>query len=259
MRGMRHGLARAKRYLYKRRVLASLAVERRDCPVCGGRPEPTNLINRDRYGLPQTLDRCSVCGLIYQNPFPTAAFLEHFYKDGLYHGLYLRSQEPEGEEGDVADAKHAGNLASLHALGFGPGRSLLDFGTGNGGLVRAAREAYPDARVTGVEPNATYFSESVEGSTFDFILAMHVFEHLHDPVPVLRQLAAQLTPAGRVLIEVPDLSRYPVGSMKAFHLAHVLHFNRTSLERLLAEAGLTAVSWEPPINPYGLRVIARAR
>ena len=92
---------------------------------------------------------------------------------------------------------------------------MLDFGAGEGHLVRAFRDAGMTA--VGVEPSSTARAASsryqdvellaglddVPPARFTTITLLHVLEHLGDPVETLRALRRTLTMDGHLFIEVP--------------------------------------------------------
>lgn len=66
-------------------------------------------------------------------------------------------------------------------------------------LVAKARSEYPEIEVI----NAL-FEDYVPSQRFDKILALHVFEHVDDPVSLARHLATWLRPDGEIVIIVPN-------------------------------------------------------
>lgn len=66
-------------------------------------------------------------------------------------------------------------------------------------LVAKARSAYPE-----IEVIEALFEDYVPSQKFDKILALHVFEHVDDPVSLARHLSTWLNPDGEIVVVVPN-------------------------------------------------------
>jgi 2-polyprenyl-3-methyl-5-hydroxy-6-metoxy-1,4-benzoquinol methylase len=133
-----------------------------------------------------------------------------------------------------------------------PGRGrLLDIGCGNGSLLSAAHELFPEWTLAGTEfddKNRTRIEAiaSVEGlytgslrdipGTFDLVTLSHVFEHLTTPASLLDLLPAMLKPQGYVLIQVPNYLENPFELTVADHCCH---FCASTLAKIVGAAGYT--------------------
>lgn len=123
---------------------------------------------------------------------------------------------------------------------------VLDFGAGIGTFALAAART---ADVTAVETNLTMREfiahrslgtaltvvpslDYVPGGQFDTIIAWHVFEHLPNPVQVLRQLKVRLAPGG-TLITQSDFDR---------HDSHPMHHVRDDWEQVLKAERFVSVA-----------------
>lgn len=153
------------------------------------------------------------------------------------------------------DRRRALEFASLIA-----GRRWLDFGAGHGGALDLLRPLA--AAAAGLEPNdgqraaiaarghQVYAGLGELGDArFDVVTLFHVFEHLLDPVGVLRALRDRLAPGGEIVIEVPHardalLTTFDCAAFRDFTLwsEHLILHTRDSLEAMIRAAGLTVAS-----------------
>lgn len=142
-------------------------------------------------------------------------------------------------------------------------QSVLDVGAGPGGVGRALRERGFAGSIVAIEPvteriapNAEWYSEVhacyIEDyrteQRFDVIVLADVLEHLHDPWQALNSLRRLLSPAGLLLVQVPNvmhpdfLLNFICGEAQYVpagicDITHVRWFNRLSIIRAVQEAG----------------------
>ena len=139
-------------------------------------------------------------------------------------------------------------------LRLAKGDSLLDVGSGSGTFLIAAAEA--GFVVQGIETSQiaaavaqrlgvpTYVGE-IESynpeKRFSAITMFDVLEHLLDPVAVLKRLRLMLRPGGQLILSVPNVDDpyclkqpWPIVTPPV----HMNFFNRASITRALAKAGL---------------------
>jgi 2-polyprenyl-3-methyl-5-hydroxy-6-metoxy-1,4-benzoquinol methylase len=91
-----------------------------------------------------------------------------------------------------------------------------------------------------------------------------VIEHLYEPAPVVRQVAAKLRPNGALILETPDaafpvrsvlLSLYPLSGGRVnltdpmYYWEHKSYFTAAGLTQLLAGNGLEVVKVERLTSP----------
>jgi SAM-dependent methyltransferase len=144
------------------------------------------------------------------------------------------------------------------------GNQHLDFGCGEGSFVKMLHDHLPNVQIHVIEPDPIYRSFAAShcdgrewidlselgdsGIMIDSISAIHVLEHVIDPVSVLVGMRSILSPGGRVLIDVPDATRYE--SLSDLHVSHCTHFCAETLTAALNKAGFTVLKCEPHDPPH---------
>jgi SAM-dependent methyltransferase len=131
--------------------------------------------------------------------------------------------------------------------------SVLDFGAGEGHLVRALRarglaaqgvEPFPAGRRAARERYGLDLLEELpESDRFDLVTLVHSLEHVPDPVAALTRLAQVLEPEGLVFVEVPNAASVdmlrPSRRREILDLpVHLFHFTPETLVRVIERAGL---------------------
>ncbi len=201
---------------------------------------------------------CPHCGTGLLSPQPLA---EKVFQ--TYAGDYFSAG---GEQGYAETAYFSQELAlrrTFRALlqkmpPFSPTTSsLLDVGCAFGFLLDEARGKF--AQRCGVEPSpsgrarASRVSDRVFTSvaevprrSFDCVTALHVLEHVPDPIGFLRELASVLKPGGVVVVGVPNFGsfwRLWMGRhWPSFKVPeHLFHFTQHSLMESLSAGGLRNV------------------
>ena len=158
------------------------------------------------------LYRCAKCGFAFVgNPWTDyAAIYSNEYYEG--HGadpLVDYVFELDHPELTIRQYEWRGILKLARALiKIDRSTRWLDFGCGNGGLVRYCRgNGVPEAvgfeegaiRASAARlgiPMLTASELAERGGSFDVITAIEVLEHIEDPVAVLKQLRSLLRPEG---------------------------------------------------------------
>jgi len=152
-----------------------------------------------------------------------------------------------------------------------PGSDVLDVGTADGHPVVAGLVAR-GCRVWGVEIDAEaaeaaapMCEQMVVGNVeeldlastfgdkrFDVVLCLDVLEHLVEPLDTLERLTHLLTPTGIVVASIPNVThaavrlqllegKFTYTDTGLLDRTHVRFFDRTEVDRLFADAGLTVL------------------
>ena len=244
------------------------------CPICGG-SEFVVLARNDRYRMRLRTVGCCTCGFLFTNPQPTPDALRGFYTT-TYRELYQSISTPSLEYIDKFHKHERAEAVCQHMLAkleIGDRlRTIVDIGCAEGSLLLAVGKHLSDAKRFGVEVNEAFrsFASSHADATvlssidelpkarFDLVILNHVLEHVADPCDYLRQVRELLAPLGRLYLAVPDACAYR--SVGDLHIAHLFHYTKTSLGRLLRHAGFEVATMEitePPNHPVSIAAVAR--
>lgn len=198
------------------------------------------------------LARCERCGLV-----ATAERPEFDYEAGYFTGGNGGGYDFDSPFAQAMDAARFGaELRRLEAQGLKG--SLLDIGCATGRFLRQAqargwtvagvevaefaRQAASDRLGVGI---AGSLDELPAGERHDVVTLHHVLEHIHDPLPFLRDSVAPRV-GKRLLIEVPNfgsLASRAYGDLwqDLRPEQHVCHFDRPTLGQLATSAGFSVV------------------
>ena len=168
-----------------------------ECPICG--TEPTPSLQRDgcQYYI------CGGCGFLFARP-------DEPERTVTYDATYWAMERDEAARRERQDAFV--RALELIYLSNVPVQRVLDFGCGQGVTVRMLRAGL-GLDVVGADPygefepcdyllrlDAAQLASVYPVGYFDVIYSIEVFEHLADPVGVIRSLLQLLRPAGKLLI-----------------------------------------------------------
>lgn len=206
------------------------------------------------------LSRCTACGLHATAAQPEFVYDETYFTEDGKAGYNFESEFARAYDA----ARFEPELRRIEASGLKG--SVLDIGCASGAfLVHAQARGW---EVAGVEvadfarertssllgvPIAGSLDGLPAGRRFDVVTLHHVLEHIHEPLPFLRDEVAPRV--GRLLVvEVPNFSSLAsrVHGPRWRDLRpdqHVFHYTSSVLPRLLSEAGFRPVRvmtlWEP--------------
>ena len=124
---------------------------------------------------------------------------------------------------------------------------VVDFGCGDGQLLRGLKNVFPATKLYGIDQTESfraYIENELEATflynlsdvseCFDVISMVHVLEHLIDPLVVLNEIKASLSSTGKLFIQVPSYQKNPFDLLI---YDHATFFSCKSLKCLLETAG----------------------
>lgn len=236
----------------------------RACPVCEATAVATVFENRIAptagYDFSTRIERCKSCATAYAGRVLTPHDLNDYYSSVSKYDTLKRRSDISALDRERAALATAFVVPILDSLA-----SVLDVGCASGLLLHELREA-GIKHVHGIDPAAdapavarTLFDVSVSRAQaetyehygdYDLVALMAVLEHLGDPGRLLRQIAGQLRPGARLLIEIPDAGAFdrpldnrlfePFGE---FSNEHINFLTIGDLQRLGRSAGLEVERW----------------
>jgi SAM-dependent methyltransferase len=244
----------------------------RACPACAGNEGVMLFDNRmvacAGYDFSTPILRCAKCDCAYAGHALRPQDLHRYYS-------VLSKYDTARSRDDISalDRERAMHTTNFLAPVLGELRSVLDVGCSAGLLLHALREA-GIAQVQGIDPAAdapmaarTLFDVPVmqaQAETYrhyashDLVCLMAVLEHLLEPRALLNVIARQLTPGGRVLIEIPDAGAFdrpgderPLEPYGEFSNEHINFLSIGDIGRLAASAGLEVERWRTLRIAYG--------
>jgi 2-polyprenyl-3-methyl-5-hydroxy-6-metoxy-1,4-benzoquinol methylase len=264
--------------------IAKMTISRSDplaCHVCGA---PSLLAIPSYHKLSRVASDCKVwpsggqLALCSQCGCAQAVLDARWHQDAAaIYANYSIYHQAQGAEQSVFDqisgaplARSASLVQRLHAASLLPDRGrMMDFGCGNGGLLRsfaavfkewtmAGLELYDDRRkeIESIERVECLYTPPMAGvpGSFDLVTFSHALEHIESPLDRLIQIRDKLKPNGLVLIQVPDCAVNPFMFLVADHASH---FCLPVLQRLVQQAGYQVLVAANDWVPKELTVIGR--
>ena len=238
------------------------------CSVCGAVHEFSVQFRDDPYEV----RRCQRCTFVWVSPRYDNDGLAEVYDDG-----YWQSDSPktrgyanyaEERELYLRTFRHRMKLVRRFMPTDRPAR-VLDVGCAAGFFLTVMREQGHD--VYGVEPSvisatavetlgadrvhAGLLEDVVAGKAefagpFDLVTMWDVIEHVPEPVQLLTEARSLLRPDGHLVLETQNVdSRFAkLLGPKWHHFKHeehIYHFNRSTLQRTLHQAGFETLHTSP--------------
>jgi 2-polyprenyl-3-methyl-5-hydroxy-6-metoxy-1,4-benzoquinol methylase len=230
------------------------------CPACGSKATGVEARSvMDEYGVQRGYHRCADCGHVWLFPMPAAAELEAYYQDN-YYGTY-DTKFPRWIEYGIGWFRRRRALRVARSCPAGAPR-ILDIGCGSGAFLQAigregiemvgielpGRAADRAAQIPGMRLHTGALETlSADWGPFGAITLWHVFEHMGDPGAILEKIHGQLSPKGRLYIDVPngDSWQAKLFGVHWFHRdppRHLHQFTPSSIKSCLEAHGFTCIS-----------------
>lgn len=251
-------------------MIRSEDVERSACPLCASDAPAATPYTEGLLAIVV----CGACGLHYLSPRLKEAGMRACYEDDGYFEGGEAGYDSYAEQAASLRATFKKLLASMARREMTGGR-LLDIGCGYGFFLEAAAPYFGFRAGTELSPRAADIAReradqvylgSLEaipaGQRFDCIVALHVVEHVYEPVRLLRRMRDFLTPGGAILVAVPDMGgmwRKAMGRRwPSFKFPeHVAYYDRRTLSELLRAAGFQRMECLPYPHAFPLGLILR--
>jgi SAM-dependent methyltransferase len=197
----------------------------------------------------RNLWRCGACGLVFINPMPSQDDWDRYNQDFFVESEGGLPKDPDTLLFFKGIARLRLQYIVEHAGWVEPPDAVLEIGPGPGFLCDAYLQQRPDARFAAVETDHScqemlrekgvevfdaFEQIPAESTAFDLVIISHVLEHIQDPAGLVKTAMGCLRPGGYMFIEVPCRDF----EYKRYWDAHILFFDKPSMDRVLQRAGL---------------------
>ncbi len=247
------------------------------CDLCGWQVFRT-ISHTDRYGFAGTYQMCEGCGLVFQNPRPTAEGYEEFYAKWyrpLVAALLNRQDDEQGLQADQkAYAAKLMRFLKLH-LGTRSIKSSVDLGGSAGGIAKAVQDTF-GGRCLVVDPSPVELAEArklgldceqalaeqwnPDGRRFDLVLICRSVDHFLSISDVLAKVAGCLRPGGYLFIDPVDFescARTTPDYRRLLKMDHVYYLSDETMRLYLRAAGFDLVASDFGDGTYYISFLAR--
>lgn len=185
---------------------------------------------------------CQNCQVIFQNPRMSDEELNRFYNDGYYRRI-INCTDEQKDEDEMLRAKFDSKIIKES---LGKIESHLDIGCSRGYLLNEVgaklkvRVELDTGNVAISEIEIYAQINQVPQKSFSLVTAIHVLEHMPDPMGYLKDMVKLVDRNGHLIIEVPTW-KSPGGSLR---LPHLYHFEPDFLKWMCREVGLNLIKTE---------------
>ena len=226
------------------------------CRICGTATRRIGPVRGNYSRRDYELRRCDVCHFAFiADPWTD---FERIYDDRYYNG---HGADPLVDYGfELSEPERTIRRYEWHGvtqlverlLGGLDGVRWLDFGCGNGGLVRYVLErtgaeacGFEEGSITGPArrlgiPILAADALDQQTAAFDVVTAVEVIEHMLDPLAELRKIRGLLKPGGLLFLTTGNAAPFSLDLQRWSYIVpeiHVSFFEPDTLERALRESG----------------------
>jgi SAM-dependent methyltransferase len=223
------------------------------CIFCGPEREYAYLFFKGTMSVV----RCK-CGFVYNRRQPKQEVLDKFYGESDAMSAWARLKTTERER----IRQHEKFGKAVEFLSRAGVRSVLDVGCGTGKFLSMLKAKDRTLSLKGIDSNpaAVQVAQGLklwvdklsieefleqDKSFYDAITLWGVFEHVKDPIGLLRKLATRIRGDGYFAVCVPNVDSFVVKTLwsKCFTFCpqHLWYFNYQSLEAAFRMAGFEIV------------------
>mgnify|MGYP001203079174 FL=1 len=203
--------------------------------------------------------QCPQCGLVQKK-------IDEFFleESKRIYDEYEVYHQADGKDQKIYLSNNDGDRSqliyqSLENNIFSDEGDLLEIGCGNGKFLQNFQKSNSYWNLWGSElndsneelinglPNTTFYSGDLEDldKKFDFIVMIHVLEHIINPRDFINNLKSKLKEKGKIFIQVPNLEASFFDILIADHCSH---FTFDSIKIMFEEEGFEIISSEEVIN-----------
>ena len=213
---------------------------------------------------PFTYYFCKRCNHVGQIPIPNVETVALMYDENYYT---INSQSPLFLKGFIYKKKIDSDLKRILSIkGINSKSSILDIGCGDGArLLQLRKTLGREAKLSGLDlafnldtersfkkADVTMLTGNIEADYLDIpeesqdlVIMSQLVEHLVNPRKALELILPKLKPAGKVLIETPNIGGWDHSLFKrkywgGYHIPrHLQIFSNYSLRRMVTELGMS--------------------
>lgn len=232
------------------------------CELCGG--DQFELLHRQDFVLPgdksthYDVSYCTSCGFAFARNVPPAEVYEAYYAGNTrytYEGS--KNVSPALARVHQDSFRFVDGYLSAQTPLRGRAARILDVGCATGLLLSCFKEAgygsvegidpAPECkplaeRLYGVKVDTATVSSFAPDRPHDVVCLSSVLEHLPAAAATLERIKTWLAPGGLLFVMVPDAENFGADMKEPFlefSVEHIKFFTRSSLERLMANAGFS--------------------